>query len=136
MATATVVETTPGSTNSGNQIFLNLPERLTVKELIRLYIDHQMTLQLSQCDNSHEPTFFLTGDAGSNADPAKGENKSERASKEPDAHALYKRAWNGFEKNQFVVLVNELQVSELDEEVSVGRDMRVKFLRLTPLIGG
>ncbi|BCY08782.1 hypothetical protein [Actinoplanes sp. L3-i22] len=41
-----------------------------------------------------------------------------------------------FGRNAFVVLVDDRQVTELDEEVHLRAGSRVTFLKLVPLVGG
>jgi hypothetical protein len=41
-----------------------------------------------------------------------------------------------FEKQGFFLFVDGQQVSSLDEEVSLHTDSEIRFLRLTPLVGG
>ena len=48
----------------------------------------------------------------------------------------FDRAVEAFEKNQILILVNDRQAERLDEEVVIGLDTRVTFLRLTLLVGG
>jgi hypothetical protein len=60
----------------------------------------------------------------------------ERISKFIDAGRQVKRAWSAFEKNGFILLLNDRQVETLDEELEVTSDTVVTFLKLTPLVGG
>jgi hypothetical protein len=48
----------------------------------------------------------------------------------------FDRAVEAFEKNQILLLVNERQAEALDDEVVVGQQTTVTFLRLVPLVGG
>jgi len=48
----------------------------------------------------------------------------------------FDRAIEAFEKNQILILVNDRQVEALDEEVVIGPQTGVTFLRLTLLVGG
>jgi len=45
-------------------------------------------------------------------------------------------ALRAFEGNGFFMLVDGRQVESLDEEIAVGRDTRVAFVKLLPLVGG
>ena len=53
-----------------------------------------------------------------------------------DANTQIAKAIDAFAGNQIIVLVDERQVESLDEEIALGPDTRVSFLRLTPLVGG
>jgi len=46
------------------------------------------------------------------------------------------RATEAFERNGFIVLVDGRQAASLDEEIAVGVDTAVSFLKLVPLVGG
>jgi len=46
------------------------------------------------------------------------------------------RALEAFETNGFLLLVDETQVTDLDEEVHLGSGSVVTFVQLTPLVGG
>jgi hypothetical protein len=46
------------------------------------------------------------------------------------------RACDAFERNGFFVLVDDRQPDSLDEEITVGPDTRVSFVKLVPLVGG
>lgn len=53
-----------------------------------------------------------------------------------DADTQLAKAIEAFGGNQVIMLVNDHQVESLDEEITIGPDTRVSFLRLTPLVGG
>jgi hypothetical protein len=45
-------------------------------------------------------------------------------------------AVEAFEQQSFFLFVDGKQVGTLDDEVALGVDSEVRFLRLTPLVGG
>lgn len=45
-------------------------------------------------------------------------------------------ALEAFGRNGFFVLVGGRQVDDLDEELELGADTEIRFLKLTPLVGG
>lgn len=53
-----------------------------------------------------------------------------------DAEAQCALAVKGFGSNGFFVLVNDRQAESLDEEIIVGPDTKVSFVKLVPLVGG
>jgi hypothetical protein len=53
-----------------------------------------------------------------------------------DWEKQYKKALQAFERNGFIILVNDLQVEDLDEEIELTEDLPISFLRLIPLVGG
>jgi len=46
------------------------------------------------------------------------------------------RAIEAFQKNQVFVLVNDKQVEDLDEQISLDENTVICFLKLVPLVGG
>jgi|SRR5579862_4171119 len=54
----------------------------------------------------------------------------------PDAEAQFVKAITAFRKNGFLVLVDDRQITDLDEILHLTPDTRVAFLRLVPLAGG
>jgi len=53
-----------------------------------------------------------------------------------DVDEQIKRAIEAFESNRFFMLVGDRQVESLDDLIGIGRDTRVSFLKLVPLVGG
>ena len=53
-----------------------------------------------------------------------------------DADEQIRRAIEAFESNRFFMLVGDRQVESLDDLIGIGRDTRVSFLKLVPLVGG
>ena len=46
------------------------------------------------------------------------------------------RALNAFTRNGFFLLVNDRQIENLDEEIAIGLNTQVAFVKLVPLVGG
>ncbi|MFD6683110.1 hypothetical protein [Micromonospora parva] len=53
-----------------------------------------------------------------------------------DAEARTQVALDAFRRNGFVVLVDDRQVTALDETVRLHAGSRITFLKLVPLVGG
>lgn len=53
-----------------------------------------------------------------------------------DWQEQYEKAIAAFDKNGFLMLVNDRQIDNLDEELEISEGMEVSFMRLTPLVGG
>ncbi|MBL8230239.1 MAG: hypothetical protein JNL98_17245 [Bryobacterales bacterium] len=53
-----------------------------------------------------------------------------------DLETQVQRALRSFESNGFLVIARDRQLTDLDECLDVGELREVRFLRLTPLIGG
>ncbi|MEL7123812.1 MAG: hypothetical protein AAFO07_30515 [Bacteroidota bacterium] len=45
-------------------------------------------------------------------------------------------ALNAFQKNSFFVLVDDEQITELDEVIELQSKRKISFIKLTPLVGG
>lgn len=56
--------------------------------------------------------------------------------REIDAEAQCRLALNSFERNGFMVLVDDRQVDDLDQKLQVTSGSEVVFLKLVPLVGG
>jgi len=59
-----------------------------------------------------------------------------RARRVLDWERQYASAIHAFQSNGFLVLVDDRQVTELDERVELRPETKVTFLKLVPLIGG
>jgi hypothetical protein len=53
-----------------------------------------------------------------------------------DWEAQFRQACSSFERNGFLVLVDENQVTELDAPIHLRTDSQVQFVKLVPLVGG
>ncbi len=53
-----------------------------------------------------------------------------------DAQQQFDLACQAFYQNGFILLVDDRQVEELDEMITLQHDTSVVFLKLTPLVGG
>ena len=53
-----------------------------------------------------------------------------------DAEKQVYVALNQFQNNGYFVLIDDIQAESLDQEVLVGKDTQVSFIKLTSLVGG
>ncbi len=53
-----------------------------------------------------------------------------------DAEKQVYIALNAFQKNGFFMLVDDKQIEELDQRISLLHDSKISFVKLTPLVGG
>ena len=53
-----------------------------------------------------------------------------------DWREQFEKAVQAFEKNRFLLLVGDRQVESLDEELMLGAETEITFLKLVPLVGG
>jgi hypothetical protein len=132
MATAVTVrdETTSGATT--NELTLEfLTERVTVRELIRSRVYQEVTEYNARVSGAFRG---LVQPRGSEA--VAGGGFRLRQQRRLDWQEQYERALKGFAANGFLLLVDDRQVTDLEEEVVLRHDTAVTFLRLVPLIGG
>ena len=59
-----------------------------------------------------------------------------KAKKVIDAEKQVYIALNAFQNNGFFLLIDNIQSESLDQEIALRRDMKISFLKLTPLVGG
>jgi hypothetical protein len=105
-------------------------EHLTVRELIRSRICQEV-----QDFNQREPEYFRGLVA-----PADGERTELgyrlRHRRKIDWEEQYRRAVQAFEQKGFMVLVGDHIAQSLDQEVPVGPETVVSFVKTSPLVGG
>lgn len=53
-----------------------------------------------------------------------------------DPEQQFYKALDAFKKNSYFIVINDRQVTDLDEIITVTPQMTVTFIKLTPLIGG
>ncbi len=129
MSTTVLVETKiPGQTPpAAFQISLQ-SEQITVRDLLREYVTHQV--EQHNCQQKTRSANFES------EDEMILNNKVRKPVGQLQCNVECERAYKAFESNQLVVLINKYQPSELDETVTVTADSKVTFLRLVPLVGG
>jgi hypothetical protein len=67
---------------------------------------------------------------------ARANGYAERSRRKLDPEHQINKAITAFERNKFVLLVDDRQILDLDEEIRVTDATIVTFLRLIPLAGG
>jgi hypothetical protein len=121
-------ETRPGRA-AAELVLDGLPDRLTVGELIRWRVREEVAA--ANLDRARVPRLLVQPtpeEAAANGPP--------RPPRPIDWERQARVAEEAFERNGFFLLVDGRQVEELDEEVELGADTDVRFLRLVPLVGG
>lgn len=121
-------ETRPGRTSS-ELVLDGLPDRLTARELIRWRVREEVAA--ANLDRARVPRLLIQPtpeEAALNGPP--------RPPRPIDWEHQARVAEDAFERNGFFLLVDGRQLESLDEEVELGTDSDVRFLRLVPLVGG
>lgn len=122
-------ETITGNSVSAFPLEL-LTERVTVRELIRSRVYQEV-----QDYNRREPEYFKGLVQPTDAEQTLNGYRIRKA-RQIDWRAQFDKAVEAFERNQFFLLVDDKQVEELDDEVTVTPETRVSFVKLVPLVGG
>ena len=108
-----------------------LSERITVRELIRERVHHEVREFNRQRDELVFRGLVQPEDAERTL------NGSKLKTHRPlDWEAQFALALEGFATNAYFVLVDNRQAETLDETFIVGPQTTVSFVKLTPLVGG
>ena len=112
-------------------ITLDLPsERITLRELIRTRVYQEV-----RDHNLHQPECFRGLVRPTDAERTlNGFRVRQRRRIDPEKQ--FEGAIESFQRNGFFVLVDGLQVDELEEEIGIGAETTVTFLKLLALAGG
>lgn len=126
MATITIVEMALTGERT-ERLFESVDERVPLREIIRWRVREQVAerrLKLARELPQPSPAErALNGDHAPRALAIDWEKE-------------YTRALDAFAAHQFIILVDDRQVDDLDTLVAPGDACEVTFLRLTPLVGG
>lgn len=112
--------------------------RISAREIIRQRVFVEVA-EINEQRMSHERTrSFLIGVEEGSAEDALNRHspRERRASHLLDAEEEFAKAVTGFQTNRFIMLLDDRQVQNLDEDLTVVPDSEVTFLHLTPLKGG
>ncbi len=105
-------------------------EAVSVRELIRLRIFQEVEEY-----NQRQPEVFrMLVQPGEAERTLNGYKFQKPRAIEPQAQ--FEKAVEAFNGNGFIVLVDDRQVSTLDDEIALRPDTSVTFLKLIPLVGG
>ena len=111
-------------------VLVDMPDRVSVRDLIRTRVREEVAR--ANADRSQATTLLVAP-----VDAEKTLNGYRlRADRLIDWERQAEVAVEAFEKQRFFVFVDGKQVEALDDEVALGADTEVRFLRLTPLVGG
>jgi hypothetical protein len=122
-------EVRPGR-GGDDDLVLALPDRVSVRELIRTRVREEVAK--ANADRS-KPRRLLVA-------PIDAEETLNGYRLRGSRLIAWERqadvALDAFQRQAFFVFVDGRQVGSLDDELALGADSEVRFLRLTPLVGG
>jgi hypothetical protein len=128
MATFTLRDETPAGGALGDLRLTGLPEHLPVRTLLRLRVREEVARH-NAAPSRHFTGLVCPDDARSTVT---GHVLSSPRRIDWERQATI--AERAFERNGFIVLTGDHQVTDLDEEVS--HDTELVFIRLVQLVGG
>lgn len=107
-----------------------LTERITVRELIRSRVYQEV-----KDYNTRQPEYFRGLVQPTNTEQSLNGYQLKKT-RQLDWENQFTQAIAAFERNGFLILVDEEQVTELEEEIVITPTTVVTFLKLVPLVGG
>lgn len=122
-------ETSPGRV-AGTLTLEEIPSALTVRELIRTRVREEVA-RANAAPGGELRTLVEPVDAERTLNGFRL-RKPRRLDWEKQADV----AVEAFGRNGFFVLVGGRQVEDLDEELELDADTEIRFVKLTPLVGG
>ena len=112
-----------------------LSERITVRELIRERVHHEV----KECNRREDELVFRGLVQPTGAEQILNDRRTEyRLSQHRslDWEAQFAGALEAFSKNGFFVIIDDKQAASLDQEFVIGPSTEVTFVKLVPLVGG
>ena len=115
-------------------------ERITVRELIRerVYQEVQDYNRRRAAEDSDDTFRGLVQPSGAEQllNGSRHAGYRLRKRRDIDWKDQFDKACDAFGRNGFFILVDDRQAASLDDEVVIGRDTQVSFVKLVPLVGG
>ena len=121
------------TTLSGPGYFWELPvatEQLTVRELIKIRVFEEV-----EDYNSRQSDLYRGLVQPTEAEQTLNGYKMLKR-REIDWEEQYESATQAFQQNGFLILVDDQQVTELDDIIEILPETSITFLKLVPLVGG
>jgi hypothetical protein len=120
-----------GQSQAGYSMTLNFPKNhISVRELIEARVREEVAHY-----NAAQPEVF-----NMLVQPALAERVLNgfkfKEKKKIIEREQYEKAIQAFDRNGFIVLVDDLQVESLDQIIEIEPETTVTFLKLVPLVGG
>ena len=129
--TLTIRDETATGQSVGESVLEFLTERITVRELIRSRVYQEV-----KDYNARQPETFQGLVQPTNAERTLNGDYKLRKRREIDWKLQFEKATDAFTRNGFFILVDDKQVENLDDEITIQPATRVSFVKLMPLVGG
>jgi len=111
-----------------NTIEIDVKELTTPEEIIKIRVANEVELY----NNKVETIFKGLVEPRRKEISLNGIKKKKNVDLEQQIYI----ALDAFQKNGFFILIDDNQVSELNEPVVLTKKSEIKFIKLTPLVGG
>lgn len=120
-----------GASEAGPAITLKFPDRhVSVREIIEARVREEV-----ENYNARQPEVFTML-----VQPALAERVLNgfrfKEKRKVDWREQYEKAVSAFDRNGFIVLVDDIQAESLDQIIEIEPHTNVTFLKLVPLVGG
>jgi hypothetical protein len=131
MSALKFVDKTPGKTASQAAWVLQVVEPvLTAREILRRRVFEEVSRF-----NATQGQIFQGLVQPNDTERALNGYKLKKP-RQLDWHDQFDKALQAFDKQRFLMLVGDRQVESLDEELMLGVETEITFLKLVPLVGG
>jgi hypothetical protein len=131
MVTLKFIDKTPGKTAPAAAWVLQVVEPvLTAREILRRRVFEEVSRF-----NATKGEIFQGLVQPTDTERALNGYKLKQ-SRRLDWRDQFEKAVQAFDKNRFLMLVGDRQVESLDEELMLGAETEITFLKLVPLVGG
>jgi hypothetical protein len=130
MPTVTIEDRTATGRPTGSITMPDVPDRLTLKDLIRLRVREEVARY------NLRPAERFVGLVQPEGATPDGTGYHLRQPRRIDWERQADAAIASFLRNGFFVLVDRKQVVDLDAEIDLTETLDVGFIKLTPLVGG
>lgn len=107
-----------------------LTEQITVRELIRSRVYQEV-----KDFNTQQPEFFRGLIQPTETEQTLNGYKL-RKPRKIKWETQVEKALTAFQSNGFIILVDDEQVTELEEEITIAPETSITFMKLVPLVGG
>lgn len=126
----TLLDQKPGG-KSTSTITLHLAsERVKVKELITARVRQEV----AQYNSQQQDVFYGLVKPIDTEEMLNGYRMKKK--RKIDSEKQCEEAIKAFTKNAFLLLVDDCQVADPEEEITITKNTQVTFIKLAPLIGG